>query len=189
MKPIVVAIGGASLLGLAAVFALSGRRGSVRFAPAGGDADAIARMLASENPTGSRALWREQIWTQIRSAGRRSLSQQITAGLGYGPEERGRPVATTLAPTDATRDYAAHFLATRPPSILPGARRFFEPDQQDRAFAVGQLARAKRARGETLTSQEARLLRYKSDAAGIRARWAAEGRQMVGVIDGVEFWT
>ena len=189
----VAAVGGVSLVGAVGLLALlsGGRRAPVMVSLSGTarDEEAIARMLASENPSGSVALWLEQIWTQIRSAGRRSLWAQITAGMGYGPQTDGRPVATIEPPTRATRDYAGRFLAELPPSRLPGARRFFEPAQQDRAFAVAERARAKRARGEALTAQESRLLAYKSDAAGIRARWAAKGHRVVGVVDGVEFWT
>ena len=128
------AVGGVSLVGAVGLLALlsGGRRAPVMVSLSGTarDEEAIARMLASENPSGSVALWLEQIWTQIRSAGRRSLWAQITAGIGYGPETNGRPVATTSPPTQATRDYAARFLSELPPSRLAGARRFFEPAQQ-----------------------------------------------------------
>ena len=193
MKPAVVAaVGGASVVGVVAlVSGLLAGRGAARGALGGSAADeeAIARMLASENERGSPSLWREIIWTQIRSLGKSSIWQRITAGLGYGPQGGARPVASDKPATAATRAYAARFLAELPPSSLPGARRFFEPAQQDRAFAVAERARAKRARGEPLTAQESRLLAYKSDAAGIRARWASKGHRVVGVVDGVEFWT
>ena len=68
----VAAVGGVSLVGAVGLLALlsGGRRAPVMVSLSGTarDEEAIARMLASENPSGSVALWLEQIWTQIRSA-------------------------------------------------------------------------------------------------------------------------
>jgi hypothetical protein len=74
-------------------------------------------------------------------------------------------------------------------STLPGARRYFEPKQQDLAFQIAEVARAKLAKGETLTPNEKRLLGYKHDADGLRRKWASEGLRRIDLIDGVEFWT
>lgn len=193
MKPAVVAaVGGASVVGVVAlVSGLLAGRGAARGALGGSAADeeAIARMLASENESGSPSLWREIIWTQIRSLGKSSIWQRITAGLGYGPQGGARPVASDKPATAATRAYAARFLAELPPSSLPGARRFFEPMQQDRAFHVAEAARRKQKTGQPLTAQERRLRRYLSDAADIRRRWSEQGHVYVGTIEGVEFWT
>ena len=51
------------------------------------DLDAAARMLASENGSGSRALWAELIGSQLhaRKPGE-TLFDRITAGSGYGPQ-------------------------------------------------------------------------------------------------------
>ena len=193
MKPAVVAaVGGASVVGVVAlVSGLLAGRGAARGALGGSAADeeAIARMLASENESGSPSLWREIIWTQIRSLGKSSIWQRITAGLGYGPQGGARPVASDKPATAATRAYAARFLAELPPSSLPGARRFFEPTQQDRAFHVAEAARRKQKTGQPLTAQERRLRRYLSDAADIRRRWSEQGHAYVGTVEGVEFWT
>lgn len=159
------------------------------------DIEAGARMLASENPRGSRRLHVEQLWTQIRAAKRdQSLADRITAGSGWGQQGgrkkpgKRRPVATTNAANDAQREIVRSVLEGREPSILPGARKFFEPAQQDKAFAIAERARAKQAKGDPLSDQERRLLAYKKDAAQVRASWARDGRP-VGTVDGVEFWT
>ena len=65
------------------------------------DLEAAARMLASENGTGSRALWAELIGSQLhaRKPGE-TLFDRIAAGSGYGPQGekswpgKVRPVAT-----------------------------------------------------------------------------------------------
>jgi hypothetical protein len=193
MKPaLAAAVGGASVIGAMALVAglLSGKR-SPRVALSGSAADeeAIARMLASENERGSERLWAELIWSQLRSLGTASIWQRITAGQGYGPQGGARPVSSDKPATTATRAYAARFLADLPPSSLPGARRFFEPLQQDRAFAIAESARRKLASGQPLTRQEQRLRLYKSDANDIRRRWASKGHRYIGTVEGVEFWT
>lgn len=153
------------------------------------DEEAIARMLASEKSSGGPALWRELIWTQIRAMGRQSLYRQMTGGIGYGPQGGARPVSTDQPPTPRTLAYAAQFLATLPASSMPGARRMFEPLEQDRLYVIGERARGKRHAGEPLTRQEQRALQYKSDAADIRRRWISKGHRYVDSLDGFEFWT
>lgn len=159
------------------------------------DVEAAARMLASENPRGSERLHVEQIWTQLRSRRRgQSLYDRITAGSGWGeqahrkPPGRVRPVATTEPASPAFRGLAREVLLGLRPSTLPGARKYFEPAQQDRAFAIAETARKKRAAGEVLSSQELRLIRYHMDAKHKRAEWLQTSR-FVDVIDGVEFFT
>ena len=111
------------------------------------DVEAAARMLASENPRGSRALHIEQIHTQLRARKPgQDLFDRITAGSGFGPqgERRAgggtRPVATGEPATPALRQLARQVLEGLHPSSLPGARKFFEPEQQDCALAVGVCA-------------------------------------------------
>lgn len=185
--PLLVAAGALGSAAVVAVLAATTKGGGLSVGAA--DLEAVARMLASENPSGSAQLWAEQVWTQIRSAGARSLAATITGGIGYGSQGGARPVSTDNSATPSTRSFAAAFLAKRPPSRLPGARRFFEPEQQDRAFTIGESARKKRAAGLPLSTQEARLIHYQSDAAGIRSRWSAKRHRYVGTIEGVEFWT
>ncbi len=163
--------------------------------PAALDVEAGARMIASENPRGSRRLHIEQLWTQIRSAKPgQTLFERITAGSGWGsqgsskPPGKVRPVASGEAANDMQRRLVRAVLQGEEPSVLPEARKFFEPAVQDRAFAIGARARAKKAKGEILTKQEQRLLRYKRNAATIRADWSKTSR-VVGTIEGVEFWT
>lgn len=160
------------------------------------DVEAVARMIASENPTGSRQLHIEQAWTQIRSAGPfQSLYSRITAGSGWGgqgeskPPGGTRPVATGNGANDAQRQLAIRILSGLEQSIIPQAGTFWEPEQQDRSFAVAERARSKKRRGEPLSHQEQRLLKYKSSAEDIRRRWRARGQRQLDTIDGVEFWT
>ena len=193
MKPAVMAaVGGASVVGAVVLLSglMSGRRSPrVALSDSAADEEAIARMLASENESGGEGLWAELIWSQLRSLGKSSIWQRITAGLGYGPQGGARPVASDKPATAATRAYAARFLAELPPSSLPGARRFFEPLQQDRAYRIAESARRKIASGLPLTRQEQRLRLYQSDAADIRRRWSSKGHLYVGTVEGVEFWT
>lgn len=160
------------------------------------DVEAVARMIASENPTGSRQLHIEQAWTQIRSAGPfQSLHSRITAGSGWGgqgeskPPGKTRPVATGNPANDAQRQLAIRILSGLEQSIIPLAGTFWEPAQQDRIFTIAERARSKQRRGEVLSRQEQRLLKYKSNADDIRRRWRARGQRHLDTIDGVEFWT
>lgn len=155
------------------------------------DVEAAARMLASENPKASLAVKAEQLLIQVRAAkrDRQTLAERITGGKGYGPQGGPRPVATTQPATEDLRQQAILILSGAVPAKFPEAKSFFEPEQQDRAFAIAERARAKQAKGEKLTQQEARLLIYKSDAADIRRRWAARGERYLGTVDEIEFWT
>lgn len=160
------------------------------------DVEAVARMLASENPRGSRALHIEQIHTQLRARAKgQSLFARITAGSGWGPQgERNpgggvRPVSTEAPATEALRQLAREVLSGVHPSILPEARKFFEPAQQDRAFAVATRARQKQAGGLPLSKQEQRLIHYRRSAEAQRQRWLAAGAKYIGTIDEVEFYS
>lgn len=160
------------------------------------DVEAAARMLASENPRGSRALHIEQIHTQLRSRKPgQSLFDRITAGSGWGqqgerrPPGGVRPVSTEEPATDELRELARAVLDGLHPSQLPTARKFFEPAQQDRAVQIAVRAREKQAAGLTLTAQEQRLLRYRKTAAEIRRHWISDGAKHVGTLNGVEFFT
>lgn len=165
------------------------------------DVEAAARMLASENPQGSERLHIEQVWTQLRwtEPGRKrrakSLYDRITAGSSWGaqgqrkPPGGVRPVATTQPAQRRFRKLVEEVLEGRHPSKLPGATKFFEPAVQDRAFALGEAARKKRAAGGVLSDPEKKYLAYRRNAADKRAQWLAEGAQLVGIVDGIEFFT
>ena len=134
------------------------------------DVEAAARMLASENPRGSEQLHIEQIWTQLRSRRHgQSLYQRITAGSGYGQQgDRKapggkRPVATVEPATNRFRLLAESVLRGERSSTLLGARKYFEPEQQDRAFAKAEAARKILAAGGVLTKAQQRLIGYKMD--------------------------
>jgi len=155
------------------------------------DLEAAARMLASENPHGSQALHIEQVWSQLNARKHdESLFDRITAGSGFGPQGRRilpgakRPVAIDASARAQDRVLAREILEGQHPSQLPGARAFFEPEQQNAAFQIGERARQKLKRGLALSKQEQRLLGYEKDANQIRKSWG----QMIGRIDGVEFF-
>ncbi len=155
------------------------------------DLEAAARMLASENPRGSEQLHVEQIFSQVRQARRhrQSLYDRITAGEGYGVQNKRRPVSTHNEARPRDRALARRVLDGELPSRMLGATKFFEPEQQDRAFAIAERARAKRTAGQPLTDQEKRLLGYEKNAATVRAEWSADHTHAIDSIDGVEFWT
>lgn len=160
------------------------------------DVEAAARMLTSECATGSRALHIELIHSQLRSRKKgQDLFDRITAGSGWGPQgERRpgggvRPVSTEESPTPALRQLAREVLAGAHPSVFPGARKFFEPAQQDRAVRVAERARTKQESGVPLDRQEKRLLGYRRSAEEVRRAWRQEGARFVGQIDGFEFFS
>lgn len=156
------------------------------------DIEAAARMLASENPRGSEALKREQLYTQIAQAKRhrQSVYERITGGAHYGPQNDVRPVSTDQLATPLDRELARKVLSgSAPAAQFPLARKFFEPAVQNMAFAVGERARKKQKAGEKLTPQETRLLGYRKDADTVRKEWRAEGARPLGTLEGVEFWT
>lgn len=158
------------------------------------DLEAAARMLASENSTGSRALWTEQIGSQLhaRKPGE-TLFDRITAGSGFGPQGekswpgRVRPVATDQLALPVHRKFAAEVLAGLHPAQFPRAVGFFEPAQQDKVLRIADRAREKLKQGVPLTKQEERLRHYKKSADDIRADWQKTMR-LSGTVDGVEFY-
>ena len=89
--------------------------------------------------------------------------------------------------------------AIRPPLLIPASsihilsfaksRKFFEPAQQDRAFAIAQRARQKQVAGQPLSKNEKRLLGYRRAAEQVRREWLSEGAQYVGQLEGFEFFT
>jgi hypothetical protein len=129
MKPAVMAaVGGASVVGAVVLLSglMSGRRSPrVALSDSAADEEAIARMLASENESGSEAtLGRADLVAasqprEVVASG--SASPPVWATVRKG----GASGASDKPATAATRAYAARFLAELPPSSLPGARRFF----------------------------------------------------------------
>ena len=158
------------------------------------DVEAAARMLASENGLGSPQLWTELIGSQLhaRKAGE-TLYERITAGSGYGRQGerswpgRTRPVSTEEEALLIHRSWAREVLSGLHTPRFGNAIAFFEPAQQDRAYAIAQRARVKQAQGLPLTEQERRLSHYRKTAAEVRADWEKTLRR-VGTIDGVEFY-
>lgn len=177
-------------LALALLGAAPGKGGTPSNVADSLDLEALARMIASENPRGSQRLWVEQIWTQLRARKpSQSIYDRITGGKGWGDQDSRRPVSTVNPPTAKHLMLARLVLLGDAVSEFGKSRKFFEPRQQDLAFRVAEVARAKQRRGEAITDQEKRLLGYRHDADGIRRKWSSEGSQLVGTIDDVEFWS
>ncbi len=179
-----------------AVFLARPQKSSPQGGPGPLDVEALGRMFASENPRGSERLKIEQAWTQIRSKKpAQSLYERITAGSGWGSQgERAggggvRPVSTKNPASPADLALAQRILDGMAESIVPGAKQFFEPAQQDRLYRLAQAIKDKRGTGHELSERDRHLLRYRSDAEGIRRRWQEDGAQRVDTIDGIEFWT
>jgi murein DD-endopeptidase MepM/ murein hydrolase activator NlpD len=151
-------------------------------------------MLASEDGQGSPQLWTELIGSQLhaRKAGE-TLYARITAGSGYGRQGerswsgRTRPVSTDQEALPMHRSWAREVLSGLHTPRFESAIAFFDPAQQDKAYAVAQRARVKQAQGLPLTEQEKRLSHYRKTAAEVRADWQKTLRR-VGTIDGVEFY-
>lgn len=158
------------------------------------DVEAAARMLASENGNGSRALWTELLGSQLhaRKPGE-SLYERITAGSGFGPQGEKtwpgklRPVSTEQSAMPIHRSFALEVLAGLHTPRFPSAIAFFEPAQQDKVLRIAVRAREKRQQGLPLTAQEERLRHYKKGADDVRADWKQTMR-IAGTIDGVEFY-
>ena len=93
--------------------------------------------------------------------------------------------------SEVHRQVAREVLAGKRPSSLPGARKYFEPGQQDAVYKQVQAGKAALARGEQISERTKLLIKvgYKYDADGIRKKWSGEGSRKVGSIGPVEFWT
>ena len=156
------------------------------------DVEAAARMIASENRREGERLKVEQIWAELRAKRKsESLYDRITKGQGYGVQNKKRPVATGTKPTEAERELVWEVLRGNKPSRLPGARKYFEPDEEDRIYRQVTRARAdlKAHRPISPRSQELIAAGYGKTAAEVRADWASKGAKLVGVVGPVEFWT
>lgn len=166
------------------------------------DVEAGARMVASENPSAGPDVWVEQLWTQIRALRPgQSLYARITGGHGYGEQGSvrdasgkkigARPVATTRDASEKHRQLVREVLSGARPSQLPGARKYFDPEQQDAVFRQIQKGKADQKAGRPISARTAQLiaLGYELDANGVRAKWTKDGTKKVGAIGPVEFWT
>ena len=156
------------------------------------DVEAAARMIASENPSGPEQAKVEQIWTQLRAKRpSESLYDQITAGLGWGAQGGRRPAATSKPAMDADRTLAWDVLRGKRPSQLAGARKFFDPAQEDKVYRQVTKARADLAEGKDISkrSRELLALGYQRTAEGVRQEWQRKGGKPVATIGPVEFWT
>lgn len=159
------------------------------------EADALSRGLASEAsaPKYSDAERRGVAWA-IRNKADRSRDGRGIWELGgagsWGKQgDRGaagiRSYSTAREASAADRALAIQVLSESPESDpTRGAVSFFEPAVQDYAFRQAEKYRSDPGRYPDL----ARFALYKSDAAGIRDRWARGGIELLIVIGRWEFW-
>lgn len=167
------------------------------FSFTGVDEDAAARMIASENPSASEEVWVEQIHTQIRSRKEgQSLYMRITGGHGYGEQGKvqgggARPVSTSKPAKEIHKRVARETLAGLRPSKLPGARKFFDPGEQDAVMRQLEKGKKDLAAGRPVSDRTRELIAvgYQRTAEGVREKWRKEGAQVVGTVGPVEFWS
>lgn len=158
----------------------------------GRDVEAAARMIASENPSSDESVWVEQVWTQLRKVtASNSLYSVITGGRGWGSQGGSRPVSTDKPATDRYRQVARDVIEGRRTSLLPGARKFFDPRSQDAVMRQVIKGKADIAAGKEVSKRTKELIAagYKRTAQDVRDKWSGEGDSLVGTSDGVEFWT
>lgn len=198
--------GGVLLLGLAAAFLFTRGRGGGeasstapappsaprRYTYTAADLMAAARMIASENPTASEDVWVEQIHSQLRSLGPlQSLHDRITGGKGYGPQGGSRPVTTVREPRPAHLRVAREVLEGQRPSKLDGARKFFNPREEDAVYDQVHKGKEDLAAGRPVSARTKELmaLGYQRTAQDVRDKWQGEGKHLVGTVGPLEFWT
>jgi spore germination cell wall hydrolase CwlJ-like protein len=149
--------------------------------------EALARILASE-VSGYHADERAAVaWLVVHDAARASSTILARVyppwGRQGGKKDDGkrRPYSSRQAATDADRALAADVLAGNVSDPTGGAWKWFEPAAQDALYARNQAAIA-------AGTAQGNASGYNYDAAGIRAKWSAEGRHLVGNIGRIEMW-
>lgn len=136
------------------------------------DVEALARMLASEDPTQPDNVQIALAWTAVNMATRKGKSAfELLAPDGkYGPQS-GRYAATGNPATDRFRSIARAVLDGSVEDPTPGAIQFDHPATQDWLFEHGKV---------------------RLDAAGVAAERVSDGRKVFflpGVSpDHLRFW-
>ncbi len=161
------------------------------------DVLAAARMIASENPHGPEQAKVEQIHAKLRARRKgQSFYNYATGGHGWGKQGRGQDGHFRLVSTEeeaTAKDFklAKEVVSGQRPSILPQARTFFDPDQQDRVYRQVQQGLKDLAAGRAVSKRTRDLLKlgYQKTAQQVREGWAKSGQKYVGTIGPVEFWT
>lgn len=120
------------------------------------DVEALARMLASEDPTQPDNVQQALAWTAVNMANRKGKTvYELLAPDGkYGPQS-GRYASTANSATDRFRNVARSVLDGSVTDPTPGAIQFDHPATQDWLYEHGKAS---------------------LDAAGVAASRAADGR-------------
>ena len=102
------------------------------------ETEALARVIRSEAGTSPMVERVHVAWATRNLAAEQDKTVAEMACMPCGPQERGRPVASWQAATDADRELARHVLAS-PAHLDPtgGATHFVNPALQDRLAASG----------------------------------------------------
>ena len=141
------------------------------------DVEAAARMLARRKRAGKSAALDRADWDSASCAkAGETLYERMTAGSGYGRQRigHGRQDSSSVHGSEALpihQSWAREVLSGLHTPRFGNAIAFFDPDQQDKAYAIAQRARAKQKQGLPLTEQEKRLSHYRKTAAEVRADW------------------
>lgn len=136
------------------------------------DVEALARMLASENPREADFVQVALAWTAVNMANRKGVSvYQLLAPKGKYGGQVGGYASTANAATDHFRTIARNVLSGMVDDPTNGAIQFDNPDTQDWLYERGKV---------------------RLDAAGVAAERIADGRTLF-VLPGVSpdhlrFW-
>jgi len=123
------------------------------------DVEAMARMIASENPRDPAIIQQAIGWTARNYA---ALKGKTVANLlmpgGIPGQQAGRYASTADPATDATRSVAFDVLSGKVSDPTGGAIQFDAPNTQDKLYAAGKV---------------------RLDAAGVAASRESEGKEVV----------
>lgn len=103
-----------------------------------GDVEALARMIASENPNDKEIVQVAICWTAKNMATRRRIAVRDLVMPGGIPKSQAGRYASTVNPgTDKGRAIARNVMSGRTPDPTGGAVQFDAPKTQDILYAQG----------------------------------------------------
>lgn len=145
------------------------------------DADALARMLASELPGASPSERRAAAWATRNRATEEGMSVRdvLCPTGGYGPQDDERPFASTRSPAGADEKAVADAVLGAAVEADPtgGATDFWCPKKQNERWALGKLYRLAKERGDAVGAFAA-YGGYTKSAADVRKDLAERGMRV-----------